>query len=108
MLIENLNLIPSFLEESSLSLSNEDKSYIYSVIPSQIKMTKRFANGYFKEFKSAVEKKKAVLILCKTDKTSFGLLIADPIIFNEWNSSSLICAFNIEHRKEFRGRGKVW
>ena len=54
------------------------------------------------------EEKKAVLIICKTDKTSFGLLIVDPIIFDdESSSSSLISAFNILNRKEFRGKGDV-
>ena len=70
-------------------------------------MTKVFANGDFKQFKAAVENKKAVLIICKTDKTSFGLFFVDPIIFGQWNSSSLICAFNIAQRKEFKGKGKV-
>ena len=45
-------------------------------------MTKVFANGDFKEYKAAVENKKCVLIICKSDKTSFGLLIVDPIFFN--------------------------
>jgi hypothetical protein len=58
-------------------------------------MMKVFANGDSKEFKAAVEKKKATLIICKTHKTSFGSLIVDPFIFGEWNSSPLICAFNI-------------
>ena len=71
-------------------------------------MTKRFEKGNYKSFKTAVENKKAALIICKTDKTSFGLLIVDPIIFNDqWSSSSLISAFNILDRKEFRGKGKV-
>jgi hypothetical protein len=71
-------------------------------------MTKLFENGDFKEYKIACSKKKSILILCKTDKTSFGLLIVDPIIFGQLNSSSLICAFNIAQRKEFKGKGGVW
>ena len=72
-------------------------------------MTKVFQNGDYEEYRSAVENKKAVLILCQTDKTSFGLLIVDPIILKcgQWSSSSLIAAFNILDRKEFRGKGKV-
>jgi hypothetical protein len=59
-------------------------------------MTKLFGNGDFKEFKASVENKKIALIICKTDITSFGLLIVDPIIFNgQLSSSSLISAFNI-------------
>ena len=74
-------------------------------------MTRVFENGDFKEFKIACSNKTTILILCKTDKTSFGLLIVDPIIFSsdfgQWNSSSLICAFNIAQRKEFKGEGRV-
>jgi hypothetical protein len=107
---ENFNLIhvlPSFLDGSSLSLTDRDKFFIYSLIPSEIQLTKVFSNGDFKQYKKAVEKKKAVLIICKTSKTSFGLLIVDIIIFGKKNSSSLICAFNIEQRKLFKGNGKV-
>ena len=76
-------------------------------------MTKFFQNGEFQEFRAAVENKKAVLILVQNDKTSFGLLIVDPIEFSfedRWSSSSLISTFNIIDRKEFRGKGevKVW
>ena len=71
-------------------------------------MTKYFSNSDFKEFKAAVEYKKAALIICKSDKTSFGLLIVDPIIFDrQWTSSSQISAFNIDDRIEFSGNGEV-
>ena len=72
-------------------------------------MTKLFTNGDFKEFKAAVENKKATLMICETNKTSFGLLIVDPIIFKkgQLSSSSLISAFNILDRKEFTGKGDV-
>ena len=40
-------------------------------------MKKVFENGDFKEFMTAVENKESVLFICKTDKTSFGLLIVD-------------------------------
>jgi len=49
-------------------------------------MTKVFENRDFGFFKKAIEKKKAVLILCKTDKTSLGFLIVDPIVFDSWNT----------------------
>jgi len=81
-LIENLKLVSSFLDNSSISLKNEEKSYISSLFPPQIQLTKLFANGDYKEFKAAVENKKAVLIICKTNISFFGLLIVDPIIFN--------------------------
>ena len=110
-MIENFKLIivTSFLDNSSLSLNNDEKSFIFSLIPPQIQMKKLFENGNVKEFIKAVENKKAALIICKTYKTSFGLLIVDPIIFgySEWSSSSLISAFNILDRKEFRGKGDV-
>ena len=58
-----------------------------------------------------MENKKTVLILSKTNKTSFGLLFVNPILFSlsygQWNSSCLICAFNISQRKEFKGKGEV-
>ena len=44
-------------------------------------MTKAFENGGLKEYWKAVENKKAVLFICKTDKTSFGLFVVDPIKF---------------------------
>jgi len=70
---------------------------------------KLFVNGDYKEFRAAVENKNAVLIICKTYKTLFGLLIFDPIILKGlWSCSSLISAFNILERKEFRGNGIVW
>ena len=94
-MIENLKFILSFLDDSFLSLNNDEKTFISSLIPPQLEMTKLFANGNFLEYKAAVENKKAALIICKTDKTSFGYLIADQIIFGRWSSSSLICAFNI-------------
>jgi hypothetical protein len=59
-------------------------------------MKKQFLNGDFKEFKAAVENKKAVLILCKTDNTFFGLLILNQIFFDQYNPSPMICAFNID------------
>jgi len=59
-------------------------------------MMKVFTNGDFKEYKTAVENKKAALFVCKTYNTSFGLLIVGPIFFNgQWSSSSLISVFNI-------------
>jgi len=68
-------------------------------------MKRVFQNGDYQEYKTAVENKKALLILCKNHKTSFGLLIVDPIILNgHWSSSSLISAFNILDRKEFTGK----
>ena len=71
-------------------------------------MTKVFANGNFKEYRAAIENKKGVLIICKSDNTSFGLLIVDPIIFNaQWTSSSMISVFNILDKKEFRGKGNL-
>ena len=71
-------------------------------------MKKLLSNGDFKEFKAAVENKKAALIICKTDKKSFGLLIVDQIIFNsQYSSSSMVSAFNILDRKEFTGKGNV-
>ena len=68
-----------------------------------------FENGDYKEYKLAIENKKVVLILCQSYKTSFGLLIVDPISFKlfQRSSSSLISAFNILDRKEFRGKGDV-
>ena len=98
---------PSFLDTSSI-LESDDISFILPLIPPQFKMKKVFENGNFKQFKAAVEEKKAVLIICKTNKTSFGLLIVDSIILNgQWSSSSLISAFNILDRKEFTGKGVV-
>jgi len=98
-------LISSFLDKSSLSLTSEDKSYIYSLIPSQIKLIKVFENGDLLEFRTAVENKKAVLIICKTDKTTFGLLIIDPIDFDASNICSHICAFNVKEGIKFTGKG---
>jgi hypothetical protein len=65
LLKENLKLIRSFLDFSSLSLNSKDKSFIFSLIPSYIPiMSKVFANGNFEEYKKAIENKKAVLIIC--------------------------------------------
>ena len=74
-------------------------------------MTKVFANDDFKKYKAAVENKKAVLFICKTNKTLFGLLIVNPIIFSQLSigplNSSLVYAFNIAKRMEFKGNGEV-
>jgi hypothetical protein len=71
-------------------------------------MKKLFANGDIDEFMRAVEKKKAVLMICKTNKSSFGFLILDPIIIGASMNCSLICAFNIKDRKAFKGDGEVF
>ena len=70
-------------------------------------MTKLFVNGNKNDYISAILNKKAILILCKTDITRFGLFIVDPIILNDSKNCSLVSAFNIDQRKEFKGQGKV-
>ena len=47
-------------------------------------MKRIFLNGDPYDFKNSVENKKSILIICKTSKTMFGVLINDPIIFDEW------------------------
>ena len=81
--IRNL-LIPhfhSYLNCSSLSLTSSDKSFIYSLLPLELKMTRLFANRGLKEFIDSTSNNQVVLILCEDliNQNSFGLLIHDPL-----------------------------
>ena len=62
-------------------------------------MKRIFANGDKEEFKEKIQDKKAVLCLCKTEKSAFGLFISGPFKYWDWTKSPMILAFNLNTRK---------
>jgi hypothetical protein len=89
LLGENLSLLPvhrSFLiRRSKLSLSQEDVSFIHSILFSTNLEDTFYSekDETYQDFEKVVSNQKTVLILCQTDKTTFGLIITDPVEF-EW------------------------